>query len=70
MSGLRTDVLPHHVEDIMALTLLLADKRACVLTGAGVSTDSGIPDYRGPQTRKKLRRPMRASQFLERLDSF
>ena len=27
---------------------LSAARRICVLTGAGISTDSGIPDYRGP----------------------
>jgi NAD-dependent deacetylase len=29
--------------------LLTAARRVTVLTGAGVSTDSGIPDFRGPQ---------------------
>ncbi|MYR34631.1 NAD-dependent deacetylase [Nocardiopsis alba] len=32
-----------------AAELLVSARRITVLTGAGVSTDSGIPDYRGPQ---------------------
>jgi NAD-dependent SIR2 family protein deacetylase len=43
------------------LVALLQQRRVAVLTGAGISTDSGIPDYRGPDSPPS--NPMTIHQF-------
>lgn len=47
-----------------AIHRLLAGRRVVVLTGAGVSTESGIPDYRSPEALKKPRRPIQGPEFV------
>jgi NAD-dependent SIR2 family protein deacetylase len=59
------DCLHASVED---LTALLAGKRVAVLTGAGISTESGIPDYRGPETARRARKPMRFQEYASSVE--
>jgi len=60
------DVLPE-VEPARALVDLLAGRPWVALTGAGMSTDSGIPDYRGPTSVRAT--PMQFSEFVGSVES-
>jgi NAD-dependent SIR2 family protein deacetylase len=51
-------------EQLDRLQQLMADKPFAVLTGAGISTPSGIPDYRDNQGVRRGRQPMMYQEFL------
>jgi NAD-dependent SIR2 family protein deacetylase len=53
-------------DDIGALQPLLQGRRMVVLTGAGCSTESGIPDYRGPGRTGPPRQPILHDAFMRR----
>jgi NAD-dependent SIR2 family protein deacetylase len=47
------------------LVQLVRDRRVVVLSGAGCSTESGIPDYRGPDTPPRPRPPIQHREFVD-----
>jgi NAD-dependent SIR2 family protein deacetylase len=51
-----------HLQEMESVRALLSGKRLALLTGAGLSTDSGIPDYRGPDA--VPRSPMTYQEFV------
>jgi NAD+-dependent protein deacetylase sirtuin 4 len=50
------------------LVAMLRGKRVVALTGAGCSTESGIPDYRGPDTPPRTRPPIQHREFVDKPD--
>jgi NAD-dependent SIR2 family protein deacetylase len=57
-----TDFDAATTDAVASAVAALAGRRIAVLTGAGVSTDSGIPDYRGNGAPRRT--PMTVEQFL------
>lgn len=51
--------------DVAALVELLQGRRVLALTGAGLSTDSGIPDYRTPDGMERRRAPVQYAEFVK-----
>jgi NAD-dependent SIR2 family protein deacetylase len=58
---LRTD-------ELTAVAELLEAGNVLALTGAGISTESGIPDYRGPDGKRRVT-PMQYSEFVASSDA-
>ena len=59
----RTDEPAGAAGDLARLAELVAGGRVAVLAGAGMSTGSGIPDYRGPNGSLQRHTPMTYQEF-------
>jgi len=60
MSSARTGESP----ELARAAQILRRRRVVVLSGAGISTESGIPDYRGPDGPRRKRPPIQYRDFV------
>ena len=58
------DIVTALVPDLAELRVLVAHGGVVVLSGAGLSTESGIPDYRGPTGAQRSAQPMTYQNFV------
>jgi NAD-dependent deacetylase sirtuin 4 len=55
---------PPAPDAIRSLASLMRGRGTLVLSGAGLSTESGIPDYRGPTSRARPPQPIKYQEFV------
>jgi NAD+-dependent protein deacetylase sirtuin 4 len=63
-AGTRSDA-----DALRRLSELARGRRVVALTGAGCSTESGIPDYRGIDTPPRPRAPLQHREFVDKADN-
>ncbi|MFO8065153.1 MAG: NAD-dependent protein deacetylase [Spirochaetia bacterium] len=63
-SGPGPGMGPDAAGEVEQLADVLRGRRVTVLSGAGLSTDSGIPDYRGPSGSLRTRKPVGYREFV------
>jgi len=65
VSGMPVDAAPlDATRELSRLATLITGGDTLVLTGAGISTGSGIPDYRGPTGTHRGDRPITLPEFM------
>lgn len=64
LETIMTDAVLPVSDAFESVVRLLTERRAVVLSGAGCSTESGIPDYRGPEGSLRKRSPVQYGDFV------